>query len=168
MWERWNGDKMISDPQMNSFNHYAYGAVADWIYRYAGGIDATPSDPGFHTIVLQPHFDQKLGSLSFTYDSAYGSIRSEWVVKGAAAEWRITIPANTTGWLDQDYAPDFKLNGKPLNRAWLRHAEVAAGGVLDLEMGPKPNESWGSAPDELPPRNFPASPASPRYETSRR
>jgi alpha-L-rhamnosidase len=42
MWERWNGDQMRGDPSMNSYNHYAYGAVADWIYRYAAGIDACP------------------------------------------------------------------------------------------------------------------------------
>ncbi len=40
MWERWNGDQMRGDPSMNSYNHYAYGAVADWIYRYAAGVDA--------------------------------------------------------------------------------------------------------------------------------
>ncbi len=53
------------------------------------------------------------------------------------------------------YVQSATLNGQPLNRAWLRQAEIAAGGILELEMGPKPNESWGSAPDELPPRNFP-------------
>ena len=42
MWERWNGDQMRGDPSMNSYNHYAYGAVADWIYRYAAGVDAAP------------------------------------------------------------------------------------------------------------------------------
>ena len=55
------------------------------------------------------------------------------------------------------YVQSATLNGKPLNRAWLRHSEVVAGGVLELVMGPVPNERWGSAPDELPPRNFPAS-----------
>jgi predicted alpha-1,2-mannosidase len=53
------------------------------------------------------------------------------------------------------YVQSATLNGRPLNRAWLRHGEVVAGGTLELVMGPKPNESWGSAPDELPPRNFP-------------
>jgi alpha-L-rhamnosidase len=52
MWERWNGDKMLDQPGMNSYNHYAYGAVADWIYRYAAGIDTAPTDAGFHTVVL--------------------------------------------------------------------------------------------------------------------
>jgi alpha-L-rhamnosidase len=119
MWERWNGDQMISDPAMNSYNHYAYGAVADWIYRYAAGIDTSSEDPGFHTIVLNPHFDARLGSLSFTYDSAYGAIHSEWVIKGSAVEWRITIPANATGWISAQRATEFKLNGKPLSNAGL-------------------------------------------------
>jgi len=53
------------------------------------------------------------------------------------------------------YIQSATLNGQPLNRAWLRHEDVVAGGTLELMMGPKPNESWGSASDELPPRNFP-------------
>jgi alpha-L-rhamnosidase len=97
MWERWNGDQMRDDPSMNSYNHYAYGAVADWMYRYAAGIDATPSDPGFHTVLLHPVFDERLGHLSFDYDSVYGRIHSDWTVKGATAEWHVTIPANATG-----------------------------------------------------------------------
>ncbi len=56
------------------------------------------------------------------------------------------------------YVQSATLNGKPLTRAWLRHAEIAAGGTLELVMGPQPNKSWGSAPSELPPRNFPAAP----------
>ena len=74
MWERWNGDQMRGDPSMNSYNHYAYGAVADWIYRYAAGIDTTPADAGFHTIFLHPAFDAQLGSIDFTYQSPYGPI----------------------------------------------------------------------------------------------
>jgi putative alpha-1,2-mannosidase len=53
------------------------------------------------------------------------------------------------------YVQSATLNGKPLNRGWLRHAEVVAGGTLELVMGPQPNESWGSAANESPPRNFP-------------
>ncbi len=99
MWERWNGDKMKADPSMNSYNHYAYGAVADWIYRYAAGVDTTPLDAGFHTVVLHPVFDARLGSLNFDYDSASGPIHSDWKVDGATAAWQLTLPANTTGWI---------------------------------------------------------------------
>ena len=55
------------------------------------------------------------------------------------------------------YVQSATLNGKPLERAWLRHSEVVAGGTLELVMGPNPNEGWGSGPDQLPPRNFPPS-----------
>jgi len=115
-WERWNGDKMMADPSMNSYNHYAYGAVADWIYRYAAGIDATPFDAGFHTVVLHPQFDTRLGSINFTYPSTYGVIESSWTVKGMEADWHVTIPANTTGWLDLSAADasKYKLDGAPL------------------------------------------------------
>ena len=99
MWERWNGDQMRGDPSMNSYNHYAYGAVADWIYRYAAGIDALPADAGFHTIYLHPNFDDRLGSLDFRYQSSYGEIRSAWDMKGAAVTWLVTIPPNTTAHL---------------------------------------------------------------------
>jgi alpha-L-rhamnosidase len=119
MWERWNGNQMLNDPSMNSFNHYAYGAVAEWMYRDAAGIDTTPLDPGFHTVVLHPVFDARLGHLSFDYDSAYGPIHSDWTVTRSTAEWHVTIPANTTGWLPftANEAAKYTLNGAPLVRS---------------------------------------------------
>ena len=115
-WERWNGDQMKSDPSMNSYNHYAYGAVADWIYRYAAGVDATPLDAGFHTVALHPVFDARLGSVDFSYPTQYGVIRSKWTLKGSTAEWNVTIPANTTGRLDVGAgdAARYSLDGVPL------------------------------------------------------
>ena len=97
MWERWNGDQMRGDPSMNSYNHYAYGAVADWIYRYAAGIDTTTADPGFHSIFLHPNFDPRLGSLELAYQSTYGPIRSAWSTTTEDARWKITLPPNTKG-----------------------------------------------------------------------
>jgi alpha-L-rhamnosidase len=101
---------------MNSFNHYAYGAVADWIYRYAAGIDATPLDAGFHAIVLHPVFDRRLGSLDLRYQSAYGEIHSSWSVDGDRAHWTVTIPPNANGRLSltEAEAATYSLNGKPL------------------------------------------------------
>ncbi len=82
MWERWNGDQMMGDPSMNSYNHYAYGAVAEWLYRYVAGIDEDAEEPGFHRIVLHPQFDASLGEASATYDSPYGAITSDWKMTG--------------------------------------------------------------------------------------
>jgi alpha-L-rhamnosidase len=141
MWERWNGDQMKDDPSMNSYNHYAYGAVADWIYRYAAGVDATPLDAGFHTIVLHPVFDQRLHSVAFDYASSYGPIHSDWTIKedketagkettarGTVFAWKLTIPANTTGWLPlaPDQAAKYKLDGVPLKQSKLATATTRA------------------------------------------
>ncbi len=124
MWERWNGDRMRGDPTMNSYNHYAYGAVADWIYRDAAGVDATPLDAGFHMVVLHPAFNAQLGSVAFDYDSAYGAIHSDWRVQGSTAVWHVTIPANTTGWisLNANEAAKYKLEGAPLTGSKLAKA----------------------------------------------
>jgi alpha-L-rhamnosidase len=113
MWERWNGDQMKSDPSMNSYNHYAYGAVADWIYRYAAGVDATPLDAGFHTVALHPAFDPQLGSIDFTYPSPYGEIHSAWTIHEGSAHWTVTIPANASGWLPltASEAARYKIDG---------------------------------------------------------
>jgi alpha-L-rhamnosidase len=97
MWERWNGDQMMGDPSMNSYNHYAYGAVAEWLYRYAAGIDESAEDPGFHRIILHPQFDAALGEARATYDSPYGPITSNWKVDGHSIQWDVVIPPNTSG-----------------------------------------------------------------------
>jgi len=133
-WERWNGNQMQDDPQMNSYNHYAYGAVADWIYRYAAGVDASPLDAGFHTVVLHPVFDARLSPLDFSYASSFGEIKSNWTVNGSTAEWNITLPANTTGRLELTaaQASRFKLEGVQLSESPLAKKvdggfELAAG-----------------------------------------
>ena len=119
MWERWNGDQMKSDPSMNSYNHYAYGAVADWVYRYAAGVDATPIDAGFHTVLLHPVFSARLGSIDLRYASAYGEIHSAWTIARGQAHWTVTLPANTSGELrlTPAQAAHYKLDGKPLSAA---------------------------------------------------
>ena len=137
MWERWNGDQMKNDPSMNSYNHYAYGAVADWIYRYAAGIDATPFDAGFHTVMLHPNFDARLGHISLDYASTYGPIHSDWTVNGTTAVWHVTIPANTTGTLSlsHDEAAKYKLAGVPLPESKLANA-VTRDRQIGFELAP--------------------------------
>jgi alpha-L-rhamnosidase len=119
MWERWNGDQMRGDPSMNSYNHYAYGAVADWIYRYAAGMDAMPGDPGFHTIFLHPHFDARLKNLTFSYETPYGTAESSWRVEGTQVRWQVTVPANSQAVLEFDPAQEksMKLWGAALSES---------------------------------------------------
>jgi alpha-L-rhamnosidase len=131
-WERWNGDMKMDDPQMNSLNHYAYGAVADWIYRYAAGVDATPLDAGFHTVLLHPVFDARLSPLKLEYESSYGEIESSWTLKGTTVEWNVVLPANTTGRLEvkADEAARWSVDGVRLSESPL--AKKVDGG---LELG---------------------------------
>jgi alpha-L-rhamnosidase len=133
-WERWNGNEMMGDPQMNSYNHYAYGAVADWIYRFAAGVDASPLDAGFHTVVLHPVFDARLSPLKFDYQSSYGKIESNWTMKNKTVEWIVTLPANTTGRLEvkDGEAAHYKVDGVQLSASPL--AKKVEGG-FELTAG---------------------------------
>ena len=116
-WERWNGDQMRDDPSMNSYNHYAYGAVGEWMYRYAAGIDALPESAGFQTVYLHPHFDARMARLSFDYDSPYGTIHSDWSTQKGRITWKVVIPPNATALLplDEINATNVLLNGAPLS-----------------------------------------------------
>ncbi len=94
-WERWNGD--TGDPSMNSYNHYAFGSVIAWVYRYAAGIDTTPDSPGFKEIVIHPHLDSRMTSARAEYESVYGKIISDWNGTSTGPfSLRVTIPANTS------------------------------------------------------------------------
>ena len=63
---------------MNSYNHYAFGSVIAWVYRYAAGIDTTPDSPGFKEIIVHPHLDSRMSAARAEYESIYGKIISEW------------------------------------------------------------------------------------------
>ena len=75
-WERWNGD--TGDPGMNSYNHYAFGSVMAWVYRRVSGIDTDAQGAGFHHLVIAPHTDPKLTHARTEYDSAYGTVVTDW------------------------------------------------------------------------------------------
>jgi alpha-L-rhamnosidase len=99
IWERWDGwthDKDFQDPGMNSFNHYAYGAVGAWMYAVIGGIDLDSEQPGYKHIIMRPHPGGGLTFAKTGLHSMYGSIRSEWTLENNNFDWRITVPANTT------------------------------------------------------------------------
>jgi alpha-L-rhamnosidase len=96
IWERWDGqkpDSTFQDEGMNSFNHYAYGAIGDWMYRVAAGIEI--GGPGYKQIIIQPHPDKHLSFARASYESEYGKIVSGWEIKDGKVMLNITIPANT-------------------------------------------------------------------------
>jgi alpha-L-rhamnosidase len=93
-WERWNGD--TGDPAMNSYNHYAFGSVIAWVYRYVAGIDTSPGSPGFHHIIIHPRPDAIMPHARGEYESIYGKITTDWTHDASAFSLKVTIPANTS------------------------------------------------------------------------
>ncbi|MBQ4199830.1 MAG: family 78 glycoside hydrolase catalytic domain, partial [Kiritimatiellae bacterium] len=99
IWERWNSYTKATgfgSAGMNSFNHYAYGAVLAWMYGTMAGIQSDPEAGGFKKFVLAPIPDKRMGRVKAAYRSPYGTIRSEWRYEGGEWKWTFTIPANTS------------------------------------------------------------------------
>lgn len=99
MWERWNSYTVkegFGDVSMNSFNHYAYGAVEQWIMAHNLGIERDESQPGYKHIILQPEINESFKMARGGFRSVYGDIRSSWEVKPEGTEISFHIPANTT------------------------------------------------------------------------
>ncbi|MGB2975133.1 MAG: family 78 glycoside hydrolase catalytic domain, partial [Phycisphaerae bacterium] len=97
IWERWNGwteEKGLHDPGMNSFCHYAFGAVGEWLFSTVAGIEAAA--PGFKRIVVRPRPGGGLEWTRAQYESVHGLVASAWKVEGKGLAISVTIPANTT------------------------------------------------------------------------
>ena len=97
MWEHWDSlkeDGSFWDRHMNSFNHYAYGAVNDWIFGVACGIK--PTAPAYKTVDIAPHPDKRLGYAQASIDSRNGKIDVYWYYKGDKVYYEITVPENVT------------------------------------------------------------------------
>ena len=97
MWERWNSyskEDGFGDASMNSFNHYAYGAIGEWMYKRIGGISAL--EPGYKKILIAPLPDNRLHFAEATYVSVYGLIRSKWKNDNDRFKLEVTIPPNST------------------------------------------------------------------------
>jgi len=129
IWERWDGEKTDStfqDPGMNSFNHYAYGAIGDWMYRVSAGIEI--GSPGYKTILIQPHVTKKLNYSRASFESSYGRISSGWERKDGKIIIKVTIPANTSATIVLPTNSQDKVsgNGKPLaQNAFLKDIKLA-------------------------------------------
>ncbi len=95
IWEHWDGrkpDGSFWSRDMNSFNHYAYGSVAGWVFEEAAGI--TPNSPGFETVRIAPKPDERLGELRAEYQTAYGKVSSYWVYTDERIRYEIETPVD--------------------------------------------------------------------------
>jgi alpha-L-rhamnosidase len=98
IWERWNGiktDSSFETPSMNSFNHYAYGAIGDWLYRVVAGIDTDPAYPGYRKIIIRPQIGPGLTHARAEQETPYGRVVSGWKKENNQIILDITVPPNT-------------------------------------------------------------------------
>lgn len=107
IWERWDGiktDGTFQDKGMNSFNHYAYGAIGDWMYRVVAGLDM--AEAGYRKIRFQPQPTERLTFAEANYESIYGLIKSRWERQQNQITFTVTIPPNTTAVIMLPNVPD--------------------------------------------------------------
>ena len=140
IWERWNGwtaQDGFADPGMNSFAHYSFGAVYQWMFENIGGIQNVPA--GFKDIIIHPLPDKRLKYVKTTFNSINGKIETHWKLDNNKFILSVTIPANTTACLLLPAkAPDAVTESdKPLGKAqgvkFLRMENGCA--VINLESG---------------------------------
>ena len=120
MWERWDGwtpEKGFQTPVMNSFNHYAFGSVGQWMYETAAGIET--DGPGFRRVTIRPRPGPGLTAASARYDSINGTVESAWRIDGGEITLDVTVPPNVTAtvYVPTSDATDVTEGGEPANDA---------------------------------------------------
>lgn len=139
IWERWDGikpDGSFQDPAMNSFNHYAYGAVVEWMYGVVAGIDTSAAAPGYKRSVIRPRPGAGLDWVQASVETLYGELASSWTKEKDSLRIRTRIPPNTRA---QVVLPGARLgtvalDGKPLAGALAASARQDGADVI-LEVG---------------------------------
>lgn len=112
VWERWNSytknpeDNNSLNSAMNSFSHYAFGSVAEWMYIHALGIDS--EDAGYRNIIIKPAVSKQMGFMDGSYDCINGKIASSWSWKGSQLTLKVSVPVNTKA---KVYIPSSKASG---------------------------------------------------------
>jgi alpha-L-rhamnosidase len=99
IWERWDGIKpngSFQDVEMNSFNHYAYGAIGHWLYSVVAGLDLDEESPGYRHSIIQPQPGGKLDYARADHETQYGKLASHWTIADGNFRLDVTVPANTT------------------------------------------------------------------------
>lgn len=151
IWERWDSytiEKGFNTVSMNSFNHYSYGAVSEWMYRTMGGIEVDESCPGFKHFIIQPILDnrtslpvgqERITWVDASFHSCYGDIKSAWKkALDGSISYKVTIPANTTATLhlllpSSGYV--IEENGKPAAKAMGVSSMTLTNDKASLELG---------------------------------
>lgn len=140
IWERWDGikpDGSFQDAGMNSFNHYAYGAIGDWMYRVVAGIDTAEDAAGYKRVLIRPQPGGGLTHARGSLKSPYGEIVSAWQLTDADFRLQVTVPPNTraTVRLPARTLDQVTESGKALDgAAGIIAAKIEAGAAM-VEIG---------------------------------
>lgn len=133
IWERWDGwtkENGFQLPNMNSFNHYAYGAVGEWMFGWMAGI--TPAAPGYSKLLLRPTPGKGIGHCKVRYNSPMGPITSEWTRVGDKISYVFEVPANVTAQLQLPAGGNVEVNGQITE---ITNKQLYGGSRSVLEVG---------------------------------
>nr|MBA2563508.1 family 78 glycoside hydrolase catalytic domain [Chitinophagaceae bacterium] len=138
IWERWDGQKPDSSfqtPGMNSFNHYAYGAIGDWMYRAVAGIQEI--EPGYKKIKIMPHVGGDLTHVAADLQTYYGTVSSHWKVNDGEIELNVTVPPNTNAivYVPAKETENIKESGKLLSTVKGAKVTGKQAGYVTVEIG---------------------------------
>lgn len=138
IWERWDGikpDSSFQDPGMNSFNHYAYGAIGEWLHKNVAGIKAEA--PGYKKISIAPQIGGNLTHARSLLNTMYGKVESDWMIDGDQFSHTVTIPANTraTVTLLNTIPDSITESGKDLTDTEGIHGIEEKGENVEIEIG---------------------------------
>lgn len=142
IWERWDGyvkGRGFQDPGMNSLNHWAFGAVGEWVWRNIVGINPDESRPGYQHFVIEPRPCGDLTWAKGSYHSIRGLIRSEWRLEAGSLKLDVQIPPNTTAtvFIPTQAGAGIKESGQPAAQAEgvrLRGTEEGAA-IFEVQSG---------------------------------
>ena len=148
IWERWDGEKPDSTfqtPGMNSFNHYAYGAIGDWMYRKMAGLDTYEDGVGYKHIKVMPHIGGGFTQAEAALKTYYGTAVSGWKINGEDVAMDVTIPPNTkaTVYIPATNAGAITESGKALAGKATKEDEYV---VVNIGSGVYHFVSKGAAP----------------------
>ena len=138
IWERWDGwtpEKGFQDPGMNSFAHYSFGAVYQWMVENIGGIKS--DGPAYKQILIEPHPGGRLTHAETSYDSIRGQIATSWIREGETLTLDVSIPANTTATviLPASGPEAITESGRPSDQSEGVKVETSAAGRTVLKVG---------------------------------
>jgi alpha-L-rhamnosidase len=124
IWERWDGwtdTKGFQDPGMNSFNHYSFGAVGEWMYSKVGGLAVTPNER--FAFRMQPEVGPGINSALTKYESIFGTAQTYWKRSGSDFTFTVHIPANTKAYvlIPAAIGTTPTIDGKPLDKNVVSH-----------------------------------------------